>query len=154
VNTAVFSVDGTLIVTASQDRTARVWDASTGKEKGVLRGHESEVVSAVFSADGTRILTASWDDTFRLWDATTATQISAHRAHEVHGLAIFSPDGRRVLLCCGDGTVRVADAITGKQITQIAFDAVVTRLAVGKNTIVLGDRLGRFHSFTTQELLR
>ena len=56
---AAFSPDGTRIVTASDDITARIWDAATGNELTVLRGHEDPVLSAGFSPDGTRIVTAS-----------------------------------------------------------------------------------------------
>lgn len=61
VYSAVFSPDGARVLTASDDGTARLWDAATGKEIAVLRGHESGVISAVFSPDGRRILTASTD---------------------------------------------------------------------------------------------
>ena len=40
---AAFSPDGTRIVTASDDKTARIWDAATGKEIAVLRGHDDSV---------------------------------------------------------------------------------------------------------------
>ena len=56
---AQFSPDGTRIVTASRDKTARVWDAATGKSLATLAGHEGDVMSAQFSPDGTRIVTAS-----------------------------------------------------------------------------------------------
>ncbi|NDA63415.1 MAG: hypothetical protein EBX50_15455, partial [Chitinophagia bacterium] len=52
VNSAVFSPDGKLALTASGDNTARLWEVSTGKELQVLRGHTSIVNSAVFSPDG------------------------------------------------------------------------------------------------------
>src|ERR1022692_423535 len=55
VYTAVFSPDGRRIVTASNDNTARVWDAQTGAELAVLKGHEGSVHSAAFSPDGRRI---------------------------------------------------------------------------------------------------
>jgi WD40 repeat protein len=46
VNSAAFSPDGARIVTASWDTTARIWDATTGKEITVLRGHEGQRVSS------------------------------------------------------------------------------------------------------------
>src|SRR6516225_4546028 len=59
VTSAAFSPDGSRIVTASEDKTARIWDAVSGKEIAVLRGHLTPVRSAVFSLDGSRIVTAS-----------------------------------------------------------------------------------------------
>ena len=45
-------------ITASDDKTARLWDAETGRQIGEpLRGHEGSVLSAVFSPDGRRIVT-------------------------------------------------------------------------------------------------
>ena len=62
VLSAAFSPDGKRIVTASSDKTARVWDAATGQPIGEpLKGHDNAVSSAAFSPDGTRIVTASWD---------------------------------------------------------------------------------------------
>jgi WD40 repeat protein len=66
---AEFSRDGKRIVTASADKTARVWDAQTGKQLGEPMKHEAAVRSAKFSPDGKRIVTASEDKTARVWDA-------------------------------------------------------------------------------------
>jgi WD40 repeat protein len=65
----VFSPDGTRILTASDDGTARVWHPDGGLLT-TLEGHNDGVRSAVFSPDGTRILTASNDNTARLWSPT------------------------------------------------------------------------------------
>jgi WD40 repeat protein len=54
VMSAAFSPDGTRIVTASDDKTARIRDAGTAKEIAVLRGHDDPLVSAAFSPDGSR----------------------------------------------------------------------------------------------------
>ena len=54
VNSAAFGPDGTRIVTASWDKTARLWDAATAKEIAVLHGHDDGVISAAFSPDGRR----------------------------------------------------------------------------------------------------
>src|SRR5262249_57087063 len=60
---------GARVVTASNDRTARVWDAAGGKQIAVLSGHDALVQSAAFSPDGSRVVTASADKTARVWDA-------------------------------------------------------------------------------------
>jgi hypothetical protein len=65
---AAFSPEGARVVTASGDKTARLWDAATGKQVAVLRGHDDLVRSAAFSPDGSRVVTASEDKTARLWD--------------------------------------------------------------------------------------
>jgi len=73
VRSAAFNPDGSHIVTASEDNTARIWDAASGTEIAVLRGHDSAVNSAAFSPDGSRIVTASNDKTARIWDAGLET---------------------------------------------------------------------------------
>lgn len=70
-----FSPDGRRLVTASDDKTARVWDLATGRTILVLSGHQERVRSAVFSPDGRRVATGSFDGTARVWDlASTTTQ--------------------------------------------------------------------------------
>ena len=49
-------------MTASLDGTARIWDAASREELGLLRGHDGRVVSAAFSPDGERVVTASFDE--------------------------------------------------------------------------------------------
>ena len=79
---AAFSPDGARVVTASEDKTARLWDAATGKQVAVLRGHDDAVFSAAFSPDGARVVTASGDKTARLWDAATGEQVAVLRGHD------------------------------------------------------------------------
>ena len=117
ITSAAFSPDGTRIVTASWDDTARIWDANTGKEIKILEGHKGMVNSAAFSPDGTRIITASDDKTARIWDANTGKEIKILEGHEnTVTSAAFSPDGTRIVTASRDGTVRIWDANTGKEI--------------------------------------
>jgi WD40 repeat protein len=86
--------DGKRIVTASNDRTARVWDASTGELLRSLMGHRDSINSAAFSLDGARIVTASGDKTARMWDTGSGEMLRELKGH--HGTifsAEFSPDG-------------------------------------------------------------
>ena len=74
-----------------RDETVRVWDAASGKELLVLRGHGDWVYAAGFSPDGARIVSGSDDETVRVWDAASGEELLVLRGHE--GSVI----GRRVL---------------------------------------------------------
>jgi WD40 repeat protein len=120
VSSAEFSPDGLRIVTASGDKTVRIWDATSAKELAVLRGHESAVRSAAFSPDGSRIVTASADNTARIWDAASAEQTAVLRGHAgpVHS-ATFSPDGSRVITASEDKTARIWEVASAKELAML-----------------------------------
>jgi WD40 repeat protein/serine/threonine protein kinase len=118
---AAYSPDGTRIVTASEDKTARIWDANTGALLSVLSGHAAVVSSAAYSPDGTRIVTASEDKTARIWDAHTGKQLAALFGHANSVFtAVFSPDGTRIVTASDDKTARIWDAHSGKQLAVLA----------------------------------
>jgi eukaryotic-like serine/threonine-protein kinase len=120
VLSAAYSPDGTRIVTASDDRSARIWDARTGAQLVVLSGHDDSLITAAYSPDGTRIVTASTDKTARIWDARTGAQLAVLSGHgdEVNSAA-YSPDGARIVTVSNDKTARIWDARTGVQLTAL-----------------------------------
>lgn len=61
------------VITGSFDKTAKLWDPSTGECVFTLYGHQAEVVCAQFCPDGDFIATASMDHTSRVFDSTTGT---------------------------------------------------------------------------------
>src|SRR5262245_45808318 len=131
---AAFSPEGSRIVTASSDKTARIWDAATAKEIAVLRGHDSALWSAAFSPDGSRIVTASSDKTARIWVAASSTASSKEivilRGHDsAVTSAAFSPDGSRIVTASYDKTARIWDAASGKEIAVLRGHDNVVRSA-------------------------
>ena len=97
VNSETFSPDGTKVVTASDDGTARVWETTRGESLVTLIGHEDVVNSAAFSPDGTRVVTASDDGTARVWDAVAGELLTILAEHDSWVLSAgFSSDGARI----------------------------------------------------------
>ena len=118
-NTAVFSPDGKYIVTVSNDSTATVWDAGSGKQVTEALKHETPIRSAVFSPDGKYIITVSSDSTATVWDARTGKQVAEPLEHEGNiNSAAFSPDGKYIVTASDDKTARVWDAKSGKPVTE------------------------------------
>ena len=98
VNDAAFSPDGSKALTASDDGTTKLWDATTGVCLLTLAQHKDEIYSAAFSSDGSRIVTASSDSAAKVWNATTGTCLLTLAGHKdlVHSAA-FNSDVREGL---------------------------------------------------------
>ncbi|HYY82526.1 MAG TPA: WD40 repeat domain-containing protein, partial [Actinomycetes bacterium] len=117
VSRATFSPDGGRIVTASQDTTARVWEAASGRPLATLRGHTDWVWCASFSPDGERIVTASQDGTARVWEAASGRELATLRGHrKAVRAASFGAAGALVVTASDDGTARVWDGRSGTQL--------------------------------------
>jgi WD40 repeat protein len=107
VPSAEFSPDNTRILTASWDRTAKLWDL----QGNLLKEFEQNdgIRHAEFSPEGTRILTASWDKTASIWDLNGNCLLKLEHNDFVK-YASFSPDSTRVITGADDGTVTLWDS--------------------------------------------
>src|SRR5262249_56738546 len=91
VTAVAFSPDGSTVATASEDRTARLWNAHTGEPIATLTGHTDRVHAVAFSPDGSTVATASDDRTARLWNAHTAEPIATLTGHTTSVRAVAFP---------------------------------------------------------------
>jgi WD40 repeat protein/serine/threonine protein kinase/tetratricopeptide (TPR) repeat protein len=115
-----FSPDTKRLVSASDDKTARVWDMQTGKQLACFRGHSQPLRYAKFSPDGQRIASTSADKTVKIWDAVTGDELRTLVGHTggCFGVA-FSRDGRRIASGSDDGTVKIWDAVSGEELLTL-----------------------------------
>lgn len=128
VDSAQFSHDGKYIVTASKDRTAKVWLAPSNRNQGdntpenlllgTLEGHKNIVLGAQFSPDNKYIVTASYDKTAKVWRAPSNSDegentpenlllgtLDGHK--DSVNSAQFSPDSSRIVTASNDKTAKI-----------------------------------------------
>jgi dipeptidyl aminopeptidase/acylaminoacyl peptidase len=148
VQSVAFSPDGKRLVSGSQDKTLKLWDAQTG-QLILTFGPTDGVLSVAFSPDGKQIVSGSQDSTLRLWDAHTYLGWNMHISNETRTLqghtdavrsVAFSPDGKRIVSGSQDRTLKLWDAQTGQQIlafqghtgcvTTVALRPEGTRVAI------------------------
>lgn len=113
VDSAVFSPNSRLIVTASAD-VARVWDVVSSKEVAEFRGHSGPINGVTFSADSRSVVTTSDDHTARVWEVGMSQSLFDLREQsaEIYGY-VFRSDGKLILTGSNDNTVQQWEVSTG-----------------------------------------
>lgn len=124
VQSAEFSQDGSMIISASHDNTVKLWDVETVKAIKTFRGHDSWVQAATLLNDGKWILSASHDAQLKLWNIAGYAEIRTLKGRVLakHVDAIldvsFSKDGKRLVTASRDKTAISWDVSTGKPETE------------------------------------
>ena len=143
IRSFAFSPDGALLASGSYDRTARIWNAGTGRLLHVLR-HQGYVYSESFSPDGRSLVTASQDGAAYVWDvATGQRELLLVGATGALNAATFSPDGSEIatasddrlgrIYYSSDGRLLAPLAGHGTAVTSVEFDPSGTTVVTGSN---------------------
>ena len=115
-NQCCFSHDGTLLVSAGSDYSARIWEVPTMQIKAALVGHTDDVDMAAFSPDDQLIATCALDRTLKIFDRTGRC-LKTMTGHTGNVLSVaWSSDGKSLISSSVDGTVRQWDVLSGTQI--------------------------------------
>jgi RNA polymerase sigma factor (sigma-70 family) len=119
------SADGRTLITTGEDKTLRVWDLPSGKER---RRFDVPNISTTGSAllsvtpDGATALLRNADNSLRVLDSATGKErLTVPGINEGIHLTALTPDGRTLLVCYGDHTAHVWDVDAGKELRNFEF---------------------------------
>jgi WD40 repeat protein/DNA-binding SARP family transcriptional activator len=144
VTSAHFGPHGTTAVSTGEDRSARIWDLSTGASRVLV--HPEAVAASDFSPDGRRVATAAADGVVRVWDARTGKRLVSIQVDERELNSVrFDDDGARLVTAGEDGVVRVWDARGGPALAELKGHkgrALAADFVPGTDSIVSGGEDG------------
>ncbi|MCE1226262.1 MAG: caspase family protein [Geobacteraceae bacterium] len=169
VTSVMYSADGRYIVTSSEDRTVKLWDASTANEIRTFTGHQGEVSTISMSTDGTLLLSGDKQGIVKLWDVTTGRELNSINVGDtkIRSL-VLSPDNR-FFTCLGlDSHMKIWEIASGRVVRKVdnifsypespdvtmivtpdeSFKQVVMDLSTGRIVGSLSDGYYQYHTFT------
>ena len=140
VNKVLFSPDGQLVASASDDQTIRLWNHN-GQPVTVITGHTDRVTALAFSSSGKELAGATGTGEVRIWDVATGIEIRMFQAHAdcIQGLVWGSGDS--LLYAIGwDSTLSVWNPGNGQLIRRTTCPAVAECciLASGTADLLVG----------------
>ncbi|KAG1821951.1 WD40-repeat-containing domain protein [Suillus subaureus] len=135
-----FFKDGRRVVTASEDKTLRIWDVEKrALVGGPFEGHSDCVISVAVSPDDRRIASGGGDRTIIIWDVDSKQMVFKplvkHRGR-VRSVC-FSPDGKRLASGAYDEKVMIWDAETGAVLSTLWCRSPVNCVAFSPNGLKL-----------------
>jgi WD40 repeat protein len=139
------------IVSASGDKTLRVWDTETGGCLHILRGHTASVMS-VIKLEENRVVSASNDKTLRVWDTETGVCLKILEGHTRYISSVIKLEENRVVSASWDGTLRVWDTERGVclKILEGQTGYVMSVIKLGENRVVSASIDGTLRVWDTE----
>lgn len=117
INSLVFSADCKKVVSASNDKTAKIWDFQSGLLLASLEGHSEYVSDARFSPDDNYILTLS-SRLIKIWDSKTYNFICNIGLDSFNHYTEFSPDSKKIVTVPNENSLMIWDVASGALITK------------------------------------
>jgi WD40 repeat protein len=114
VNAVAVTADGRMAVSASNDRTLKVWDLDSGAELHTLRGHAGGLRSVALTADGRRAVSAAYDYTLKVWDLGSGTLLATIVQDTYSTALAITEDGSAIIVGDDEGDVHCLRFVPGR----------------------------------------
>jgi WD40 repeat protein/uncharacterized caspase-like protein len=148
VTSVAFSPDGKFVVTGSRDKTAILWETTTGHKLRAFGGYAHPVYSVAFSSDSKRVLASSSDGAAMMWDAQSGKKLlsfpprpkaphASQQFWDIRAPVAFTVDPDKVLI---GGTLWHArsgeklDTLDQSNVRSLAFNSDGSRLLIGRDS--------------------
>lgn len=114
VNRVLFHPIFSVMISASEDATLKIWDFETGDYERTLKGHTDSIQDIAFDNGGKLLVSCAADMSIKLWDFTTyeCTKTLMGHDHNVSSVA-FVPTGDYILSASRDKTIKMWEVATG-----------------------------------------
>ncbi len=120
ISSCQFSRDGKMLLTASNDKSARLWDTKTGALLNSFEGARAAIKTALLSPDGSRVVTIDENNIGRLWDSRSGTPlIDSIAGSEQIYFAVFLPSGKELLIADGE-IIRIISTENAKELRNFS----------------------------------
>ena len=126
----------TTLMSASDDRSVRLWDLPSQESTTIFNGHSDYVRSGCFMPGTTSnmILTGSYDETVRLWDPRIPTRAVMVFKHAAPVEAVLPMPSGTTVLAAADNQISVLDLVAGKPLQLLKnHQKTVTSLCLASN---------------------
>jgi len=143
--TMVFSEDGRYLVTGSEDKTVKLWDAGSGSEIRTFTWHfdntgYNDIESVGISNDGRYVLAGDMEGIVKIWDSISGKEIRSYKKHSTSVKFVrFSADEKRVISI--GSKLKVWDTFTGQD-TKSIDDIVGISMSPANNYVLSGSEYG------------
>ena len=146
--------EGTMIISASLDKTIRIWDPELKRCTGILEGHTDGIIDISVSGDQKRMLSCGWDNQIIEWDIENKKIIRAYKGHEntIVNVSYFHTD-EKLISISSNGIIKVWDTCSGICQTTMECPVSITTEVIldSKDGLYLGCIDGAIHYWDLQK---